>query len=46
MYSLEDLVINETVKVKMNTGAAGAPVIDERKNMILKEVLLQCLLIK
>ena len=31
VYSLEDLIIDETVKVKMNTGAAGAPVKEERK---------------
>ena len=31
VYSLEDLVIDETIKVKMNTRAAEAPVKDERK---------------
>ena len=31
VYFLEDLIIDETVKVKMNTEAAGAPVKEEIK---------------
>ena len=31
VYSLEDLIIDEPIKVQMNTGAAGAPVKEEKK---------------